>query len=180
LAPGNVLKKKNLKQNIMDLVTPGIGLIFWTGIIFAFLLFILTKFAWKPINKMISARSQSIEDALNQAEKAREEMKQLQAGNEKIIAEARLERDKMMREAKELKDQIVAEAKSEAQREVEKLKKSAALEITAQKSAAMEEMRNQVLDLSVIVAEKVLRRELKSKPDNEKLVDELLKDVKFN
>jgi len=164
----------------MDLVTPGIGLIFWTGIIFAVLLFVLTKFAWKPINKMINARSQSIEDALNQAEKAREEMKQLQAGNEKIMAEARLERDKIMREAKELKDQIISEAKSEAHKEVEKLKKSAALEIETHKAAAIEEMKNQVLDLSVLVAEKVLRRELKTKADNEKLVDELLKDVKFN
>jgi F-type H+-transporting ATPase subunit b len=164
----------------MDLVTPGIGLIFWTGLIFTILLIVLTKFAWKPINKMINARNQSIEDALNLAEKAREEMKELQAGNERIMAEARLERDKMMKEAREIKEQLIAEAKSEAIKEVDKVKKAATMEIAAQKAAAMEEIRNQVLDLSVLVAEKVIRRELKSKSDNEALVDDILKDIKFN
>lgn len=164
----------------MDLVTPGIGLIFWTSIIFIFLLLMLGKFAWKPINKMITARNQSIDDALKLAEKAREEMKQLQVGNEKIMAEARVERDNLMKEAREIKDQIVAQAKQEAMAEVEKIKKSAAMEISAQKSAALDEIKNQVLDLSVLVAEKVLRRELKTKADNESLVDDLLKDVKFN
>lgn len=164
----------------MELVTPGIGLIFWTGLIFIILLLILKKFAWKPINNMINARNQSIEDALNLAEKARDEMKALTAGNEKIMAEARLERDMMMKEAKEIKDQIIFEAKTEAVKEVDKVKKSATMEIAAQKAAAMEEIRNQVLDLSVLVAEKVLRREIKSKTENEVLVDDILKDIKFN
>lgn len=164
----------------MELITPGIGLIFWTSIIFLILMIVLGKFAWKPINKMISDRNQSIEDALNMAEKAREEMKELKAGNEKIMAEARIERDNILKEAKELKDQIVAEAKKEAGKEVEKLKKSASMEIAAQKSAAVEEIRNQVLDLSVLVAEKVIRREVKDKNANQVLVDDILKDVKFN
>ncbi len=164
----------------MDLVTPGIGLIFWTGITFAILLFLLTKFAWKPINKMISARNQSIEDALNQAELAREEMKKLQSDNEKVFAEARVERDKMLQEARNLKDQIVGEAKGDAQKVVEKIKNAATAEIQAQKSAAMEEIRNQVLELSVLVAEKVIRKELKSSVEHEKLIDDLLKDVKLN
>lgn len=164
----------------MELVTPGIGLIFWTTIIFLILMLVLGKFAWKPINKMISDRNQSIEDALNMAEKAREEMKELKAGNEKIMAEARIERDNILKEAKELKDQIVAEAKKEAGKEVEKLKKSASMEIAAQKAAAVEEIRNQVLDLSILVAEKVIRREVKDKKDNQVLVDDILKDVKFN
>jgi F-type H+-transporting ATPase subunit b len=164
----------------MDLVTPGIGLIFWTTLIFLTLLLVLSKFAWKPINKMISERNQSIEDALNLAEKAREEMKQLQAGNEKIMAEARIEREKLLKEAREIKDQIVAQAKDEAVKEVEKVKKAATLEIAAQKAAAIDEIKNQVLELSVLVAEKVIRRELKTKADNESLVADLLKNVKFN
>ncbi|PLX09316.1 MAG: ATP synthase F0 subunit B [Marinilabiliales bacterium] len=164
----------------MDLVTPGIGLVFWTGIIFAILLFVLTKFAWKPINKMITNRNQSIEDALKQADLAREEMKQLKADNERILSEARLERDKMLQDAKEMKNQIIGEAKGEAQKEVEKVKKAATAEIEAQKAAAMEEIRNQVLDLSVLVAEKVIRKELKSTNEHEKFVDDLLKDVKLN
>jgi F-type H+-transporting ATPase subunit b len=164
----------------MDLVTPGIGLIFWTGLIFTILLIILTKFAWKPINKMINCPQSKYRRCFNLAEKAREEMKELQAGNERIMAEARLERDKMMKEAREIKDQLIAEAKSEAIKEVDKVKKAASMEIAAQKAAAMEEIRNQVLDLSVLVAEKVIRRELKSKSDNEALVDDILKDIKFN
>lgn len=164
----------------MDLIMPGVGLIFWTSIIFIILLLILGKVAWKPINKMINNRNQSIEDALNMAEKAREEMKQLKAGNEQIMIEARIERDNILKEAKELKEQIVAEAKQEAGKEVEKLKKNASMEIAAQKAAAVEEIRNQVLDLSILVAEKVIRREVKDKKDNQVLVDDILKDVKFN
>jgi F-type H+-transporting ATPase subunit b len=164
----------------MDLIIPGVGLIFWTSIIFIILLLILGKVAWKPINKMINNRNQSIEDALNMAEKAREEMKQLKAGNEQIMIEARIERDNILKEARELKEQIVAEAKQEAGKEVEKLKKNASMEIAAQKAAAVEEIRNQVLDLSILVAEKVIRREVKDKKDNQVLVDDILKDVKFN
>lgn len=164
----------------MDLIMPGVGLIFWTSIIFIILLLILGKVAWKPINKMINNRNQSIEDALNMAEKAREEMKQLKAGNEQIMIEARIERDNILKEAVELKEQIVAEAKQEAGKEVEKLKKNASMEIAAQKAAAVEEIRNQVLDLSILVAEKVIRREVKDKKDNQVLVDDILKDVKFN
>lgn len=164
----------------MDLIIPGVGLIFWTSIIFIILLLILGKVAWKPINKMINNRNQSIEDALNMAEKAREEMKQLKAGNEQIMIEARIERDNILKEARELKEQIVAEAKQEARKEVEKLKKNASMEIAAQKAAAVEEIRNQVLDLSILVAEKVIRREVKDKKDNQVLVDDILKDVKFN
>jgi len=159
---------------------PGVGLIFWTSIIFIILLLILGKVAWKPINKMINNRNQSIEDALNMAEKAREEMKQLKAGNEQIMIEARIERDNILKEARELKEQIVAEAKQEAGKEAEKLKKNASMEIAAQKAAAVEEIRNQVLDLSILVAEKVIRREVKDKKDNQVLVDDILKDVKFN
>ena len=164
----------------MDIIMPGVGLIFWTSIIFIILLLILGKVAWKPINKMINNRNQSIEDALNMAEKAREEMKQLKAGNEQIRIEARIERDNMLKEARKLKEQIVAEAKQEAGKEVEKLKKNASMEIAAQKAAAVEEIRNQVLDLSILVAEKVIRREVKDKKDNQVLVDDILKDVKFN
>ena len=164
----------------MDIIMPGVGLIFWTSIIFIILLLILGKVAWKPINKMINNRNQSIEDALNMAEKAREEMKQLKAGNEQIMIEARIERDNILKEARELKEQIVAEAKQEAGKEAEKLKKNASMEIAAQKAAAVEEIRNQVLDLSILVAEKVIRREVKDKKDNQVLVDDILKDVKFN
>lgn len=165
----------------MDLVTPGIGLIFWTSIIFIALVVILGKAAWKPINKMVDKRNQSIEDALNQADKARDEMKQLQADNKKIMEEARIERDKLLKEARDVKDQIILQAKEEAQKEVERLKNIASMEIEAQKASVMEEVKNLVLDLSVAVAEKVIRHELKTnKEEQEELVKSLLKDVKFN
>ncbi|MDR2011142.1 MAG: F0F1 ATP synthase subunit B [Bacteroidales bacterium] len=164
----------------MDLVTPGIGLIFWTTIIFLILLLILGKAAWKPINKMVNKRNQSIEDALNMAETARQEMKELQANNEKIMAEARMERDNLIKEAREIKDQIVSQAKEEAIKEVNKIKKAAELEIENQKASVLEDIRNQVLDLSVAVAEKVLRQELKNRKEQEELVNNLLKEIKFN
>ncbi len=164
----------------MDLLTPGIGLIFWAGIIFLFLLFILKKFAWKPINESINNRNKSIEDALKQADIAREEMKQLKADNEKILSEARLERDKMLQDANKMKEKIIGQAKGEAQKEVDKIKKNATAEIEAQKTAAMQEIRNQVLDLSLVVAEKLVRKELSSSSEQERLVEDLLKDIKLN
>jgi F-type H+-transporting ATPase subunit b len=164
----------------MDLVTPNIGLIFWTTIIFIVLLLILSKAAWKPISKMINKRNQSIEDALNMAETAREEMKSLQASNEKILVEARMERDNLIKEAREIKDQIISQAKDEAIKEVNKIKKAAETEIENQKFAALEDIKNQVLDLSVAVAEKVLRQELKNPGSQEELVNDLLKEIKLN
>lgn len=164
----------------MDLVTPGIGLVFWTSIIFIILLIVLSAAAWKPINNMVNKRNQNIEDALSQAEKAREDMKQLQANNEKIMIEARIERDNLLKEAREIKDEIISQAKEEAIKEVNKVKKAAEMEIAAQKASVLEEIRNQVLDLSVAVAEKVIRRELKSNKEQEDLVNDLVKEIKFN
>lgn len=128
----------------MELIQPGVGLIFWTTIIFIVLLLILRKFAWKPINNMVDKRNQSIEDALNQAELAREEMRNLTANNEKILAEARVERDLILKQARDVKDEIITTAKEEAVAEVNKIKKQAEIDIDNQKAKAIEEMKNQV------------------------------------
>ena len=164
----------------MDLVTPGIGLVFWTTIIFLVLLIILGKVAWKPINNAIKKRSQSIEDALNQAEIAREEMKKLQADNERIMDEARAERDKMLKEAREIKEQIVAQAKSEAEKAAAKVMAEAEQKRDAMMVAAMADIKNQVLDLSIAVAEKVVRKQISTTPDQDMLVNDLVKEIKFN
>ncbi len=164
----------------MDLVTPGIGLIFWTTIIFLTLLIVLAKVVWKPINKAINKRSQSIEDALKQAEIAREEMKALQANNEKIMDEARAERDKMLKEAREIKDQIVAQAKTEAAKEAAKVMAEAEQKRDAMMVAAMADLKNQVLDLSIAVAEKVVRKQISTTSEQEMLVNDLVKEIKFN
>lgn len=164
----------------MDLVTPGIGLIFWTTMIFGILLLVLRKAAWKPISNAIDKRSQSIDDALKAAEKAREEMKNLKADNERILAEARTERDKMLIEARDMKEKIIGEAKAEANIEVQALMSRAKVEVENIKAAAIENIRNQVIDLSLAVAEKVLKAELKDYKRQEKLVEDLIKDANLN
>ncbi|MDR2836603.1 MAG: F0F1 ATP synthase subunit B [Bacteroidales bacterium] len=164
----------------MELVQPGIGLIFWTTIIFLCLLLLLRKFAWKPILGMINKRNQSIEEALNQAELARQEMKNLTANNEKIMAEARVERDNILKQAREVKDEIILQAKENAVAEVLKIKRQAEIDIENQKAKAIEEMKNKILELSILVAEKVVRQELSTTTEHEILVNKILDNVKLN
>jgi F-type H+-transporting ATPase subunit b len=164
----------------MDLVTPSIGLVFWTTISFVFLLIILRKAAWNPMLGAIHERERSIEDALNKADLAREEMARLTNQNEELLKQARIERDAILKEAKELKDQIVAEAKNSAQVEGAKLIEKAKVEINNQKIAALDEVKNQVAALSLNIAEKVLRKQFDDKKSQDDLVSNLLKDVKLN
>nr|WP_294901044.1 F0F1 ATP synthase subunit B [uncultured Pedobacter sp.] len=164
----------------MDLVTPSIGLVFWTLISFLVLLVLLKRLAWKPVLGAIHERERSIEDALNKAELAREEISRLSSENETLLKEARIERDQILKEAKELKDQIVAEAKNTAQTEGAKLIEKARVEINNQKIAALDEVKNQVASLSLEIAEKVLRKQFDDKQKQDALVSDLLKDVKLN
>lgn len=164
----------------MELVTPSIGLVFWTLISFLVLLVLLKKLAWKPVLGAIHERERSIEEALNKAELAREEMSRLTNENESLLKQARAERDQILKEAKELKDQIVAEAKDAAQIEGAKLIEKAKIEINNQKTAALDEVKNQVASLSIEIAEKVLRKQFESKIAQDALVSDLLKDVKLN
>jgi len=164
----------------MDLVNPSIGLVFWTTISFVFLLIILRKAAWKPMLGAIHERERSIEDALNKADLAREEMARLTNQNEELLKQARIERDAILKEAKELKDQIVAEAKNSAQVEGAKLIEKAKVEINNQKIAALDEVKSQVAALSLNIAEKVLRKQFDDKKSQDDLVSNLLKDVKLN
>ena len=164
----------------MDLVTPSIGLVFWTTISFLALFLILRKVAWKPMLGAIHERERSIEDALNKAELAREEMSRLTNQNEALLKEARAQRDILLKEAKELKDAIITEAKNQAQVEGAKLIEKAKIEINNQKVAALDEVKNQVASLSLEIAEKVLRKQFDDKQKQEALVSDLLKDVKLN
>src|SRR5690606_17875750 len=133
-------------------------LVFWTLVAFLVLLVLLKKLAWKPVLGAIHERERSIEEALNKAELAREEMSRLSSENEALLKEARIERDEILKEAKELKDQIVADAKNAAQVEGAKLIEKAKVEINNQKIAALDEVKNQVAALSLDIAEKVLRK----------------------
>jgi F-type H+-transporting ATPase subunit b len=164
----------------MELVTPSIGLVFWTLIAFLFLLLLLRKLAWKPIMGAIHDREQYIDEALNKAELAKKEMARLTAQNEDLMLQARAERDIILKEAKTLKDSILNEAKVQAQAEGSKMLEKAKIEIANQKKAALAEMKSQVSTLSIEIAERVLRGQLQDKAKQQELVTGLLKDVELN
>ncbi|MCB0485976.1 MAG: F0F1 ATP synthase subunit B [Flavobacteriaceae bacterium] len=164
----------------MDLVTPGIGLVFWTALTFLVLLFILRKFAWKPILGAVSDREKSIRDALAEADKARQEMQNINADNERILKEARAERDTMLKEARDIKNSMIEEAKEEAKAQANKLVEQARTTIQNEKLAAITELKNQVAELSINIAEKVVKEELSNKDKQLKLVDQMLDEVKLN
>ena len=164
----------------MDLVTPQIGLLFWTVLIFLILVFLLAKFAWKPILNMVEERTKNIEDALNSAENAKKEMAGLKAENEQIMKEARAERDKIVREAREMKDKIIEESKETAKAEADKILAQARKLIDDEKRAAMNELKDQVASLSIEIAEKILTKELSDKKKQAELIDDILKQSSLN
>ena len=164
----------------MGLVMPNPGTIIWMIIIFGIVLFILKKFAWKPILNALKEREELIATALNSAEEAKKEVAGLKADNEKIIAEARKEKDAILKEAKELKEKIVAEAKEKAGQEAQKTIDQARQQIEAEKTAAINDIKKQVAELSVMIAEKVLKKQLADKNEQEKMVDSLIDDIKLN
>jgi len=164
----------------MDLVTPGIGMIFWSTLFFLVLLFILGKFAWPAILTAVKVRNESIRHALEAADRAKEEMSQLQADNEKILAEAKAERDALMKEAKEIKDKLIADAKEKASEEADKLVKSARESIQREKAGALNEMKEQMAGISVEIAEKILRIKLEDNKAQKELVDKLINEADLN
>ena len=164
----------------MDLVTPDIGLIFWTTVSFAILYFILAKFAWKPILGAVNEREKSIKDALSAAEKAKEEMVNLKADNEKILNEAKLQRESLLKEAREIKSKIIADAESEATEKANKLVEAAKTAIENEKSAAMKELQNTVVDLSLNIAEKLVAKELENKEKQIENIQGILDKTKLN
>jgi len=163
----------------MGFVTPDYGTIFWMLIIFGIVLFILKKYAWGPILKALKDRELSISEALNSAEKARKEVAGLKVSNDQIIAEARREKDIILKEARDIKDKIIAEAKNQANAEGQKSIEYARQQINAEKMSAINDIKIQVAELSVMIAEKVIRKQLDNPKDQEKLVEDLLKDMKL-
>lgn len=164
----------------MDLVKPELGLVVWTLVSFLILLFILGKFAWKPILGAVAERETTIEKALLQAEAAKEEMARLTDENEALLKRARGERDAILAEATKIKNQIIAEAKDAAHKEGARQIELARIEINNQKAIAMADVRNQVATLSLDIAEKVLRKQFEDQKKQDQLVAELLKEVKLS
>lgn len=165
---------------INPLVLPDIGLVFWNTIAFLVLLIVLGKFAWKPMLKAISDREQGIEDALSKADKMKADIAAMQNENETLLAKAREERAILIKEAKEASEKMIAEAKEKAKFEYERIVADAQSAITQQKNAALTEVKNQVGSLVVEVAEKVLRRELSNKAEQESYIKQLADGVKLN
>ena len=164
----------------MALVTPDIGTIFGMLLMFTTLLIILKKFAWKPILSALESREKSIEDSLRSAERAREEMEKLKADNEKIMAEARLERDNMLKDTKQISGKILSESRLKAHEEARLLIEATKKVIENEKTLAVDEIRRQVAGLSVDIAEKILQEKLKDDKQQKALVDKLLQDIKLN
>ena len=156
------------------------GLFILQTVLFVCLVLLLKKFAWKPILDAVNEREEGIRNALLSAENAKKEMLNLQSSNEKLVAEARAERDAMMKEAREIKEKMINDAKSEAQTQGEKMIAQAKAAIESEKNAAMVELKNQVSTLSLEIAEKVLKSELSNKESQTKLVEKMLGDAKLN
>ena len=156
------------------------GLFFMNLIILLVLLFLLGKFAWKPILNSLDEREEGIQSALDQAENARKEMQNLQADNDRLLKEARAERDAMMKEAREIKDKIIADAKEEAGEEAAKMIESAKATIKQEQQAAIAELKKNVAEWSIGIAQTVVKKELASQDDQLKLVEGMLEDVTLN
>ena len=155
------------------------GLFFWQTLLFIALLLLLRKYAWKPILNAVTEREESINDSLKAAETARQEMKSLQVLNERILNEARVERDRIVKEANDMKTKIVSEAGDKARLETDKIMSNAKAQIEAEKLSAMAQIREQVAELSVDIAEKLLRKELSEKNKQQELIEDLMKDAKL-
>jgi len=164
----------------MELVTPGIGLMFWMLLSFSILLFILAKFAWKPILQMLEQREKSIEEALHGVIKAREESKKIQEQNEQMLQEAMQQRIELLKDARKLEENIINEAKKEAEAQATRILQAAKESIEKEKMAAIEEMKNRIAELSVTIAEKILKSKLESDQKQKELIEVTLRDLKLN
>jgi F-type H+-transporting ATPase subunit b len=163
-----------------SLAAPAIGTVFWTTLIFGLFFFLLSKFAWKPILGAVKARDEIIKSSLESAEKAREDMKRLQADNESILKKAREERENILKDARDIRDKMINEAKGKASDEAEKLIEKARQSIEREKDKALSEIHEQVAYLSVEIASKLMGEKLKESEQQNKLISNYLKDIEKN
>ncbi len=164
----------------MQLINPGLGLIFWMTLAFSLVLFILGKFAWPAILKGLKEREQSIQEALDSAKEAQEQMKRLKLDNDKLLKEAMEERDIILTEARKIKDKIIGEAKEKAGKEASAIVESAKEKINNEKLAALREIKSTVAEYSIEIAEKILRKELEDKGRQKTYIETLLKETNLN
>lgn len=165
-------------EQLLNDFSPGLFIV--QTILLLGLIFLMVKFAWKPILNSLNEREEGIENALESAESAKKEMQNLTANNEKLIKEARAERDAMMKEAREIKDKMISEAKEEAKEEATKMIELAKTSIEQEKQAALAHLKKEVGEISITIAEAVVKKELAAQDDQIKLVEGMLKDVTLN
>ena len=164
----------------MDLLTPSTGLLFWQTLVFLALFFLLAKMAWKPILSSLKEREESIQTALDAAERAKLEMASLQAGNEKLLKEAREERDKILRDARDAAARLHDQAQADAKKNADRLIADAKSVINTEKQSAMRDVKAQVALFSLQVAEKLMRKNLDNDKAQKELIDSYVKDIKVN
>jgi F-type H+-transporting ATPase subunit b len=164
----------------MELIKPDIGLLIWMIVSFGTVTFLLVKYAWKPILKALKERENTIEKRLLAAKKAKDELAKIEFGNEKITALAKIERENILKEAKELKNNIIEEARNEAKIEARKILEEARKGIEKEKIDAINEIKNQITELSVIIAQKILKNELENKEKQQQLINKLIDDIDLN
>lgn len=164
----------------MELLNPNVGLVFWMMISFLILLFVLTKFAWKPIVGAIKKREESINNALNAAADAEKRLQSLKSENENLLIQARKERDEILKEAREVRERMIADAKNKAQEEADRLIANARENIYNEKMKAMTDLRNQVAQLSLEIAEKILKEKLADDAKQKEAIENILKEVTLN
>lgn len=157
-----------------------VGLFFWQLILFLVLLFLLRKYAWKPILTSVINREESIKEGLESAEKAKEQMRQLKEDNKALLAEARLEREQIVKEAREAKDKMISEAKDKAKEEGAKMIEAAKAVIQAERNAAVNELKSQVAELSIEIAEKIIKSEISSDAKQQEIISAAMQNAKLN
>lgn len=161
-------------------IKPDVGLLLWTTIIFLLFWLLIGKFAFRPIAAALKKREQDIQGSLDEAKRVRQEMQNLKSENEALLVQAREERAQILKEAKDAGNKLVEEAKAKAKDEAQKIVAQAKEQIENQKMAAITDLKNQVGAISIEIAEKIIRRELKGDAEQEAFVNGLVKDIKLN
>lgn len=164
----------------MELIKPDLGLLFWMLLSFSVVLYVIIKFAWRPILTALKYRERSIQKSLEAAQKAKEEMAKIVFGNEKITQLAKIEKENLLKEAKEIKDKIIEEARETARHEAKKIINDARQSVEHEKNLVINELKNQIATLSVEIAEKILKQNLGDQAKQKKLIDDLVKDIDLN
>jgi F-type H+-transporting ATPase subunit b len=164
----------------MELLTPKFGLFFWALLIFLILIMLLKKYAWKPIMASIQEREDGIQKSIDEAKKVREEMASMKSENENLLAAARAEREGMLKEARTMGEEIVAKSRLDAEKEYKRMVEKALEEIRSEKMRALTDVKNQVAQLSIEVAERILRQELSNTKVQEDVVNKFVNDLNLN